>query len=495
MLSKLKDTAKDSILYGLGNIAAKAIGFILVPLYIKTLSLSDFGILSVTEIVIQLLIPIMGIAIYSAMSRWYWDKEYLDKQKVIFKTSAFVVFVFSFILFIVGVTFAKSLAVLLFSSVSYTNLIYLILTSAFVQANLNIPFTLLRLQKKALKYSILNFIKLVIIFSITIYLIVYKNYGINGIYWAQIVGNLLVLGGLLVLVRKELNVKIDYSLIKPMLKYSYPLAISLTSAIILAISDRFSIRYIVGFEQTGVYSLGYKISSVVKLVFISSFQMAFVPIIYQAANKEGFTRFLSKLTSYSIIVIIYFSLAVGLFSKEIIELMTSDKSFTNNYIYLVIPILNLALVFDQIRYNISFGLNIAKKTKVLSGIIILMSIVNIILNIILISFIGSVGAAISTLIVQVLYVIIIYRITNKYYTIEIEVGNIIKATLLYLLLMSSVILLSDFSFIMQIVIKSILIIIFPFLIYLLWKKDEIEKQRVTEIIYKYLKIDFRRINK
>jgi len=492
MFSKLKDTAKDTILYGLGNIAAKALGFVLIPLYIKTLNLADFGILSLTEVIIQLLIPVMGMAIYSAMSRWYWDKDYVEKQKSIYKTSMFIVLILSSIIFIIGLLFSKYLSIILFDSIEYKSLINLILVSAFIQANLNIPFTLLRLQKKALKYSILNLLKLILVFGFIIYLIVFNNYGIDGIYIAQIIGNILIFIVILYYIRNDLKVKIDYSFIKPMLKYSYPLAISVTSAIILTISDRFSIRYIIGFEQTGIYALGFKISSVLKLVFITSFQMAFVPIIYQAANKDGFTRFLSKLNSYSVIVIIYASLAIGLFSKEITELITSNKNFTDNYIYLIIPILNLALVFDQIRYNISFGLNLAKKTKVLSGIIILMSIINIILNIILITFIGSIGAAISTLFVQILYVIVIYKITNKYYTIEIEIGNIIKLTLLYLIFLSPVILLSDFSFIMQIAIKSILLIIFPFIMYFIWKKDNIEKQRISEIIYKYLKIDFRK---
>ena len=492
MLSKLKDTAKDTILYGLGNVAAKALGFVLIPLYIKTLSLADFGILSLTEVIVQLLTPVMGMAIYSAMARWYWDKDYSCKQESIYKTSMFIVLILSSIIFIIGLLSAKYLSIILFNSIKYESLINLVLISSFIQANLNIPFTLLRLQKKALKYSILNLLKLILIFGFTIYLIVFNNYGIEGIYIAQIIGSIFIFILILYFIKENLIVKIDYSFIKPMLKYSYPLAISVTSAIILTISDRFSIRYIIGFEQTGIYALGFKISSVLKLVFITSFQMAFVPIIYQAANKEGFTRFLSKLNSYSVIVIIYASLAVGLFSKEITELITSDSNFTNNYIYLIIPILNLALVFDQIRYNISFGLNLAKKTKVLSGIIIIMSILNIILNIILINFIGSIGAAISTLFVQILYVIVIYKITNKYYKIDIEITNIIRITVLYLIFLLPLILLSDFTFINQIIIKALLIILFPIIAYFIWQKDKIEKQRVVEIIYKYLKLDFRK---
>jgi hypothetical protein len=80
MLSRLKSTAKNSIIYGAGNLSSKLIGLVLLPLYTSVLPVAEFGKLAMLETTAQILVAIFGLSLNSAYFRWYWDKEYSQKQ-------------------------------------------------------------------------------------------------------------------------------------------------------------------------------------------------------------------------------------------------------------------------------------------------------------------------------------------------------------------------------------------------------------------------------
>jgi O-antigen/teichoic acid export membrane protein len=92
MLNSIKTSFKDGIIYGLGNIAVKIIGFLLIPLYTdpKYFSVDDFGIIALLDISGLVLISLMASGLPQSMMRWYWDKDYTTNQKgIFFMTLAF----------------------------------------------------------------------------------------------------------------------------------------------------------------------------------------------------------------------------------------------------------------------------------------------------------------------------------------------------------------------------------------------------------------------
>ena len=79
---------KHTVVYGIGNFASKLVGFILIPLYTDEVffSTADYGMLSLLDVTSQVLVAAMGLAFYAGLVRWYWDKEYAERQKSLFFT-------------------------------------------------------------------------------------------------------------------------------------------------------------------------------------------------------------------------------------------------------------------------------------------------------------------------------------------------------------------------------------------------------------------------
>jgi O-antigen/teichoic acid export membrane protein len=121
------------------------------------------------------------------------------------------------------------------------------------------------------------------------------------------------------------------------------------------------------------------------------------------------------------------------------------------------------------------GLNITKKTKSIATTTILVTILNLLLNILLVPWLGIMGAASSGLIAQFIFFIIIYIAAQKYYTIPYEMGKVttmvVIASILYIL--------SSFTeplsvLWIRVFIKFILICSFPFILYIVGFYEAVE---------------------
>ena len=71
-----------------------------------------------------------------------------------------------------------------------------------------------------------------------------------------------------------------------MLGFSTPLIFSSLSAVILTVLDRYSLNYIVGLDDVGVYTTGYKIANVMLFVVMAS-QLALPTILFKNMESKG----------------------------------------------------------------------------------------------------------------------------------------------------------------------------------------------------------------
>ncbi|MBK7212019.1 MAG: hypothetical protein IPH88_01720 [Bacteroidales bacterium] len=86
MLSDLKKIFSQSLIYGLGTMAPKLAGLILIPLYTKHFPLGDFGVIGLLDSVSQIFIGILGFSFYQGFFRWYFEKSVLDRRASLFYT-------------------------------------------------------------------------------------------------------------------------------------------------------------------------------------------------------------------------------------------------------------------------------------------------------------------------------------------------------------------------------------------------------------------------
>ena len=264
-----------------------------------------------------------------------------------------------------------------------------------------------------------------------------------------------------------------------MLKYSYPLMLAQISGIILTVSDRYVLNFMTTTSDVGLYSLGYKLANTIRVLIYSSVMMAVTPLIYQYIDKPNNGRFYSKIMTYLAFGVMIFVLFFSIYSKEIIELVAQNKDYWSAAI--LVPILSFAIFFGILKDISLIGLNIAKKTGVIAVVVLFASVLNIFLDILLIPYWNTMGAAIATLVSNILSFFIFYNIAQKKYRIPYELKKIFLVLLGGIGIIFVSLITNNINFYIAIVVKFFLLILFPFILYLLNFFEKVELQRLKEL--------------
>jgi O-antigen/teichoic acid export membrane protein len=494
MLKSIKTSFKDTIIYGLGNMAVKVVGLLLIPIFTnqKYFSIDDFGIMGVLDVSALVLTAVLASALPQSLTRWFWDKDHKNNQKGIFFMAISTQTIVSIAFCLVLIPLSKVFSLMIFSKPDWSLVITYIIIASGIQAINNIVNTLMRLQSKSILYSITNIIKLLSVLGLTLYFILGRNMGLEGIYLAQVIGNGLVVLILLGYTIRNSKVFFDKVIFKAMNAYGFPLLLANISAVLLNVIDRYSLNSLALLKYVALYTFAFKITSVLKLVIVDSIKLAIGPMMIKRMDSPNNKRFYSKVLLYTSFVLMFTIIGVSLFSYEIIKVIAGSRKFWDAVV--IIPILSLSIFFVNMKEVTVYGLHIAKKTNIIGIIVVFTSVLSLALNFLFIPIWGITGASIATLTGQFIYWFACYYFSQKVFYVPYEIRKItlmftVGAALSFLSL-----LINEMDLFPRLIIKTISLLSFPFILYLFKFYEPIELQSIKAIAAKWSKIKNFRYN-
>ncbi len=484
MLKYVKEAFKNSLIYGIGNISVKLVGFVLIPFLTdpEYLSVQNFGALGILEAINQMTVSVLGLGLYNSLLRWYYDQTD-EENKATFFTSSILVTIL--IVFVTSITYIykNQVSSLFFGNADYANVVVLVILSTGMQALGQLPASLMRIQDRAAFFTISNIIKLLVTLFVTLYLLLNHKDGLYAIYIGQIAGFLLYLIILIPYILRNSILRIHYAIFKEMMGYGFSMMMAGLAAASTNVIDRFVLNSMSGLEEVGLYSLAYKISSILKVFVITSVSMALTPLMFKKMKDSDSHRFYQKTMTYYGFGMMICIMGVSLFGKEVIKLFTGSTIYWSSFT--VIPLIAFGLFFVALRDVVSIGLRIAKKTSRITLMTIIVSSLNLVLNILLIPYLGAEGAALASLISQMIFFIGIFYFSNKIYPIRYEWGKIILIFLVGAVLVYISLLSSDLILVFRLIVKTIAILLFPIILYFFNFYEEAELRQIQIIWLKW----------
>jgi O-antigen/teichoic acid export membrane protein len=476
MLAFIKSAAKNSFIYGLGNVSTKIIGFVLLPLYTSHLSVKEYGILGLLEVSSQLIVSIFGLSLAYSFFRWYWDKEYIELRRTMMFTCFLTLLVVVLLLVGTVIIFASELSLLLFESPQYSLLVVLLAISSSLQILSSIPSSLLQLQQRSILFTIVNSSQLTLTLIGTIVCIASFKMNVLGIYVAQIFGGVVYFLILAKYIRNNIVFEFNFNILKGMLSVSLPLVLGSISGVIINIADRYMLRFIGQLTDVGIYSLGYKIANTVYVIVVMSINLAITPMLYKIMDDPNNKRVYSKVMTYVALGVMLCVIGISFFGREIIKVMAQNPEYWNSY--KVIPFVSIGIYFGMLKDISVVGLNLTKKTKIISAIVVTISITNILANALFIPLFQTIGAALSSLISQLLFFLLIYMFAQKHYFIPYEYKKIVFVSILGTVIVFGGSLVQESHLIIRLSAKILLLAAFPIILYFMNYFEPIELQRL-----------------
>ncbi len=466
---------RHSVVYGIGHVLNRAVGFLLLAVYTNFIAPDQLGIAAVTFLFLGFMTILYQIGFNQAFLRYFSMTTSVVERRKIFSNSFLSVFILSFVFSALIFFTSHDISDFLFHTEKYANLILLSIGILIGDVLGQIPLIALRVEEKSFSYLLITLAQIILNVFFNIYFIVYQKMGITGIFAANFISSLALLIFLLPIIMKYFRLQIQSEQIKLLFLFGFPYMFSGLAKVLMDLADRFLLERMTDFKTVGIYNAGYKLAGIMGLV-VAGFRFAWMPYSLSVAKRKDARRIYSLITTYFILISGWILLFFIFFLEPGIKIHVGNFFIFGEKYWGGIPIVPLIMA-SYILYGLYsiliVEIYIKERSKVLPIITGIGAALNIFGNLILIPIYGMFGAAWATLISYLLMVIILFRDTQRNYTIPFE----FKRIGLILLIYSGILMLSYLShFRFNLILKGLLLLIVPVVLYFsgFFHREEIE---------------------
>ena len=477
-MASLKSLAKDTVIYGLSSIIGRFLNYLLVPLYTAKLSAASGGYGVITNIYayVALLLVILTYGMETTYFRYANKSE--ENPDTVYSTTLISVGTTSLLFVLLVLGFLPGIAGWMGYEAhpEYVGVMAIVVALDAFQC---IPFAHLRYKHKPIKFAALKllFIGMNILLNLLYFLWLPKLYeshpDVIGKIYDPTVGvgyaffiNLFCTGLVTFFFWKELvgiKYKFDWSLLKRMLKYAWPILVLGIAGILNQTFDKMMFPKIYHnvdqAQQLGIYGAAVKIAMIMALI-TQAFRYAYEPFVFGKEKEKDSRETYAKAMRYFIIFTLLAFLAVMAWIDLFKYIIAPDYWSGLK----VVPIVMAAEIMMGIYFNLSFWYKLIDKTiwgAYFSGI---GCAVLILVNILFVPKYGYMACAWGGFAGYGTAMVLSYFVGQKYYPIKYPLRDILLYTVVAGILFAAMMLPIENMW-LALAYRTVLLLLFAGLIY------------------------------
>lgn len=404
----MNELLKKFFSFSIGGYIALIIGFFTTPIVTRLLSPEQYGIASLFTLVSNLIILICGLGLDQGFVRFFFEEK--NKVKLLRKCIKYPI-ILLILVSIILILFWEKISVIIFGKKNII-LIYFLIANIFLLLINRFSILILRMNQKAKTYSLIQV--LTQIFNFIFILLLYYKYKDNAevLIFSTVLSLFITTFISLIIEKNFFKSKNNTSsvLFKELINYSFPIALTVSLNWIFSSSDKIIIKYFKNLTELGLYSAAFKVVSLLSIVQ-NGFTTFWAPVAYERYNQNSNEReFFEKVFK----VVSFLILTIGICILMCKEILVYILGFKYEEASNIMPMLIFMPIMFLLSEVTGLGINFKKKTKFHLYISIIVSIINVLGNLILVPRYGAKGAAIST---GISYILFFYLRT--YYSLKV----------------------------------------------------------------------------
>ncbi len=429
----IKKLGKESLIYGLGGVISKFLGVFLLPILARILTPFDYGVIDyiATSFAIFTTFIIMGLD--GALNFYYFDApehERKDYVNTVIGYEVLIAVAMSFLL----IVFSKNLSIFLFTSEEFSLYICMIAFTIPFELFISFGMRVCRLLFKPWLYNIVVFSRFILYAVFSIVFVVFMKLSIYGYFLGQVLGAVIIAVIVVIMLKDMWYIRFQFDYLKKMLKYGVPLIPVSISYWVINYSGRYFLKQYCSIEDIGYYSVALKIAMFISLV-ISAIDLAWNPYSLSIKNTPNAKNVYASVFHLYLAATLSIVLLITSLARPAIYFLAAPQ-----YLPAAVVVGYLALMYViNAYYNfVSIGLNLVKKTYLISYTSILAAVVSVILNKIMVPRWGLEGVAWSLLLAYGLSAVCTYLLSQKHYKIPYNPKSIIMVLGLFFIAFISI---------------------------------------------------------
>jgi O-antigen/teichoic acid export membrane protein len=380
---------RSSAAYSILSAINAAIPFLIMPVLTRHLTPTDYGIVSMLAVLVGIANSFVGLNLHGAISVRYFDRAHPDMAR----------YIGNLLLPLLVSAVAAALLLWLFAGPisSFTafprgwlSVVVVLAAGQFV------PLVLLSLwqaQNKPYHYGTFHILQTAVNIGLTLLLVVSLGLDWQGRVIAQTstVAIFAIIAAFILWRGGWVRFSYDRADMVHALRFGVPLIPHALGGIVMSQTDRIFITKMVGIADTGIYTVGFQMGMIIELL-ASSFNKAYVPWLFQrlAENDTKKKREIVKFTYLYFAGILGFALLLTLIAPWFLSFFVGPKfAGASRYIAWIA----IGFAFRGMYYMVTNYVFYAAATHILAWVTFASAVANIVMNYVLITLNGAVGAA------------------------------------------------------------------------------------------------------
>lgn len=401
---------KQLSLYTFVGFFNAGISFLLMPYLSHYIDPAGYGILSMVNSFVTILVPLVGLTASGLVVVEYYKLKDKNEYASLFSSVQIIPLVPGTVIFLISLFFSASIAKFLEIPADKSYWIPLSVPIALLSIYYETLLSFNVIEQKPGVYTTISVIRLLVEVGLTLLFVSIFRLSWEGRLMSWLIATIVsFLISIFYFNKKHLlTLRIDKKYVKAGILFGLPLILHTVGKFVINQSDRIFIAKMVSIEEAGIYNIGYQVGMVI-LLLVNAVGNFYQPYLYERlADLTEKAKFEIVRTTYLIAIGLMLSVVFLTLITPILFKVLIDQSYSKGVIYVFWT--GLSYFFWGIYILFTGFIFYAKKTRLLAYLAILNVVLNICLNYFLIRKFGALGAVYATCIsFLVVAIIVAYR--------------------------------------------------------------------------------------
>ncbi|MHB8346829.1 MAG: lipopolysaccharide biosynthesis protein [Acidiferrobacterales bacterium] len=427
MIRETKTLVRHTAIYTFGTILRNLASIVMLPIYTRHLSPSDYGVIELLSTTVDLFAVVFGLRVGEAIFRYHASyQEIRDKNEVI-STALILVAGLTLCGLLLLVSLGNELSMAVFGTTKRATEMRLYGITLPLSALVELAFISLRAEQRPWSFVLLSTLRLVLQLSFNIYFVVFRQMRVSGVIYSAVLSSSSMFVVLTLYTVSHTGLRFSGSKARELAIFSWPLVLSSVATFFFTSSDRFFLRHFGNTAEVGIYSLGYRFGYLLLAMGWAPFSGIWDSQRYVVLKSDDPKIIFNKTFVVVSLTLIFGALGIAVFSQDVLRIM-SNRRFWDAYE--VVPMILIAYVFQAWTSFTNVGLLLHGKTLHTFYSTIAAAVVAAVGYVILIPRFGAIGAAVATMVGFIARFAWIYSVSQSSYDMGLRWGKVAKISVL-----------------------------------------------------------------
>ncbi len=325
MLGYLKRLVTTGAAYQFGDILAKGIALVTIPLYTRHVSQAGYGAANSLLTAVILASILLRLGVGEAFIRFYYEDSDDARRTRIARTATATVAWTTTLAVLVAIPLSSELSKLILGFRDPLLMDCAIL-GLWAFTNLEMAYAQLRVDERTRAYVFASGANVVMTVTFTVALVLFADQGARGLLLGNFGASALVVLGLWWVLRRRVSLRVRFGDLRAMLRFGLPTVPADASVYALQVADRFYLFRGYSHAAAGDYAVALQFATVV-FVVVRGFQYAWPPLAYSIDSDAQASRLYALVTTYFVLATGVVVVAVALLSRWIVRLLAAPQYF------------------------------------------------------------------------------------------------------------------------------------------------------------------------